>query len=196
MYLYGYTLLEHVKLMYDSFIVLRLKSLTSVVFHFFTEAYPLEAYLPIHSVLPLTKRKPWEVVHLPCTLPPVKESLQGAPPLLISSEAKTSCITSASEVSLDGILFPPVKETLRPCNREENPDGFMCLSKEIEESAPWKRFSGEFFYIFSILYSTLLHLPPLRFNCVGGSWDRTQDSCDFGIGFQTPQLAFNKKGFT
>ncbi len=45
---------------------------------------------------------------------------------------------------------------------------------------------GGFIWIFfSVLYSTLLHLPPLRFHCVGGYWDRTQDSCDFGIGFQT-----------
>ncbi len=35
-----------------------------------------------------------------------------------------------------------------------------------------------------VLYSTLLHLPPFRFNCVGGCWDRTQD-CSFGIGSQT-----------
>jgi hypothetical protein len=27
-----------------------------------------------------------------------------------------------------------------------------------------------------LLYSTLLHLPPLRFRCVGGCWDRTQYS--------------------
>jgi hypothetical protein len=33
-----------------------------------------------------------------------------------------------------------------------------------------------------VLYSTLLHLPPLRFHCAGGRWVRTQDSCDFGIG--------------
>ncbi len=32
-----------------------------------------------------------------------------------------------------------------------------------------------------VLYSTLLHLPPLRFHCVGGCWDRAQDSCDFGV---------------
>ncbi len=25
-----------------------------------------------------------------------------------------------------------------------------------------------------VLYSTLLHVPPLRFNSVGGCWDRTQ----------------------
>ncbi len=33
------------------------------------------------------------------------------------------------------------------------------------------------FLFFYIRYSTLLHLPPLRFHCVIGSWDRTQDSC-------------------
>jgi len=38
---------------------------------------------------------------------------------------------------------------------------------------------------FFVLYSTLLYLPPLRFHCVGGCWDRTQDSCDYGIGCQT-----------
>ncbi len=38
---------------------------------------------------------------------------------------------------------------------------------------------------FNVLYSTLLHLPPLKFHCVGGYWDRTQDCCDFGIGSQT-----------
>jgi hypothetical protein len=30
---------------------------------------------------------------------------------------------------------------------------------------------GEFLDFFYVLYSTLLHLPPLRFNCVGGSWE-------------------------
>ncbi len=32
------------------------------------------------------------------------------------------------------------------------------------------------FFVMHQLYSTLLHLPPLRFHCVGGCWDRTQDS--------------------
>jgi hypothetical protein len=44
---------------------------------------------------------------------------------------------------------------------------------------------GIFWIFFYVLYSTLLHLPPLRFRCVGGCWDRTQDCCDFGIGSQT-----------
>jgi hypothetical protein len=33
------------------------------------------------------------------------------------------------------------------------------------------------FRFFSVLYSTLLYLPPLRIYCVGGFWDRNQDSC-------------------
>jgi hypothetical protein len=31
------------------------------------------------------------------------------------------------------------------------------------------------FFSFDVLYSTLLRLLPLRFHCVGGCWDRTQD---------------------
>ncbi len=41
-------------------------------------------------------------------------------------------------------------------------------------------FEGNFFGF----YFTLLHLPPNRFNCVAGCWDRTQDSCHLGICFQ------------
>ncbi len=44
---------------------------------------------------------------------------------------------------------------------------------------------GDFLDFLIVLYSTLLHLPPLRFHCVGECWDRTQDCCDFGIGIQT-----------
>ncbi len=40
------------------------------------------------------------------------------------------------------------------------------------------------FQVFYVLYSTLFHLPPLRFHCVGGCWDRTQASCDFGFDCQ------------
>jgi hypothetical protein len=43
-----------------------------------------------------------------------------------------------------------------------------------------------FLTVFYVPYSTLLHLPPpLRFHCVGGCWDRTQDCFDFGIGSWT-----------
>ncbi len=44
---------------------------------------------------------------------------------------------------------------------------------------------GSIFLKCTVLYSTLLHLPPLRFHGVGECWDRTQDSCDFGIDCQT-----------
>ncbi len=46
------------------------------------------------------------------------------------------------------------------------------------------QFFKGFFGVFSfyVRYSTLPHLPPLRFHCVGRSWDWTQDSCDYGIG--------------
>ncbi len=47
------------------------------------------------------------------------------------------------------------------------------------------KITGGFFGFFSyVLYSTLLHLPPLRFHCVGGCWNQTQDCCDFGIDSQ------------
>jgi len=42
---------------------------------------------------------------------------------------------------------------------------------------------------FFVLYSTLLHLPPLRFHCADGCWDRTQDSCNWCIGSQTLTIA-------
>ncbi len=45
---------------------------------------------------------------------------------------------------------------------------------------------GYFFGCFFILYSALLHLPPLRFHCVDECWDRTQeDRCNCCIGSQT-----------
>ncbi len=39
---------------------------------------------------------------------------------------------------------------------------------------------GFFGFFFYVLYSTLLHLPPLRFHCVGECSDRTQDCCYIG----------------
>jgi hypothetical protein len=36
------------------------------------------------------------------------------------------------------------------------------------------------FFFFYVRYKTLLYLPPFGI-CVGGSWDRTQECCDFGF---------------
>jgi hypothetical protein len=38
---------------------------------------------------------------------------------------------------------------------------------------------------FLVLYSTLLHVPPLRFHCADRCWDRIQDRCNWCIGSQT-----------
>jgi hypothetical protein len=51
--------------------------------------------------------------------------------------------------------------------------------------SPFIRLIGGFYGLFSF-YSMYciqhcFHLPPIRFHCVGGCWDRTQDCCDFGI---------------
>ncbi len=40
-------------------------------------------------------------------------------------------------------------------------------------------------FFFFVLYSALLHLPPLRFHCADRCWDRTQDRCNWCIGSQT-----------
>ncbi len=40
----------------------------------------------------------------------------------------------------------------------------------------------------SLLYSTLLHLPPLRFHFAGDCWDWNQDCCDFGWHWQSDAL--------
>ncbi len=41
---------------------------------------------------------------------------------------------------------------------------------------------GFFFFFFYALYSTLLHLPPLRFYCVGGCWDRKSGIVNGSVG--------------
>ncbi len=47
-----------------------------------------------------------------------------------------------------------------------------------------KYIKGGFFWVYFYFYeryATLLHLPSLRFYCVGGCWYQTLDCCDFGI---------------
>ncbi len=60
--------------------------------------------------------------------------------------------------------------------RNQNPSSLLVFFKNI--------FRGDFFLSF-LLYSALLHLPPLRFHCADGCWDRTQDRCSWCIGTQT-----------
>ncbi len=58
----------------------------------------------------------------------------------------------------------------------KEPDFFLS-GKEPYKNGQNFLFLRGIFYFFSVLYSTLLHLPPLRFHSVGGC----QDICDFGI---------------
>ncbi len=64
---------------------------------------------------------------------------------------------------------------------------FNFPNQMFAKSQPFKFFFfiWGFFFILSALYSTLLHLSPLRFHCVRGCWYRTRNSCDFGIDCQT-----------
>ena len=50
----------------------------------------------------------------------------------------------------------------------------------------WKCEKTDFWgFLFSVLYSTLLHLPPLSLHCVGGCWDRTRNCCKVCIDSQS-----------
>jgi hypothetical protein len=42
--------------------------------------------------------------------------------------------------------------------------------------------------MYFIQHYFIYHPSALRFHCVVGCWDRTQDCCDFGIGSQTLEL--------
>jgi hypothetical protein len=54
--------------------------------------------------------------------------------------------------------------------------GHACIVDRLKR----KFFSkGDFILLSKVLYTTMLHLPPLRFHCVG---NRTQDCYDFGVG--------------
>jgi hypothetical protein len=53
-----------------------------------------------------------------------------------------------------------------------------------QKLVPWVLQRGNF-WIFYVCYFTLLHLPLVRFHCVGGCWDRTQDCCNFSIDILT-----------
>jgi hypothetical protein len=73
------------------------------------------------------------------------------------------------------------------CMHIENDFGrtlyFLNIVQKLEVLA-WE--SGfNFCFIFYVLNSALLHLPPLRFHCVGGCKDRNQGCCDVFIGSQT-----------
>jgi len=77
-------------------------------------------------------------------------------------------------VSEKDIQFSQIVKLFCPNNNLTDSMGRLILQNENTAT-----------FFSSVLFSTLFHLPPLRFSCVGGCWDRTQDSCDISIGCQT-----------
>jgi hypothetical protein len=53
---------------------------------------------------------------------------------------------------------------------------------------------GFFVFFFLCTLFNLLYLPPLRFHCVGGCCDRTQNCCDVGIDSQMLSTVNSKPG--
>jgi hypothetical protein len=58
----------------------------------------------------------------------------------------------------------------------------LVLEQKISSHSFFKYFFWGGFLIFFVLYSTLLHLPPLRLHRADGCWYRTQDRCSWCIG--------------
>jgi hypothetical protein len=67
-----------------------------------------------------------------------------------------SCVTRCGCHTTSSTLFTVYSETIRS----------------------YLYFWGDFFDIFFVLYSALLHLPSLGFHCADGCWDQTQDRCN------------------
>ncbi len=82
------------------------------------------------------------------------------------------CHTDVLLVGVAGHIVPPVVH-------------IVCLHTVQNVERINSIFLGDFLNIFFVLYSTLLHLPPLRFHCADGCWKRTQDRCNWCIGSQT-----------
>ncbi len=93
-----------------------------------------------------------------------------------------------------GVTVHNQQGELKNCNdnltrRNEVPVNW-ANAEDIVPFTPWKNhtklcFKYFLWGFFFVLYSTLLHLPPLKFHCADGCWDRTQDSCNWCIDSQT-----------
>ncbi len=81
------------------------------------------------------------------------------------------------------VPVPKPDDSLVSLLREAHVSQFVPKNKTIivDESLTKEDEQGKNLLLFSVFYTTLLLLPPLRFHCIGGCWDRIQDSCDFGI---------------
>jgi hypothetical protein len=91
-------------------------------------------------------------------------------------------VPSQLQESIPPLTCPKI-HPLHPEGIGEKAKGYSVIARMNH----FKVFLRGIFLVFSFgfRYSTLLHLPPLRFHCVEGCRGRTQDSCDYGIGSQS-----------
>ncbi len=81
-----------------------------------------------------------------------------------------------------------IKDGKRIRIRDKHPGSATLSGTSILKTSHYYKgdfLGGIFYLVLNVLYSTLLHLPPLRFHCADGWWDRTQDRCNWCIGSQT-----------
>jgi hypothetical protein len=104
--------------------------------------------------------------------PKIKEKIDKQP----SRRLRDYCEKRVAELSIIVIRTPHVVTFYTKYNFHLNLIGLIVFFSQY--------FWGGFFIVFSYLYSALLHLPPLRFHCADGCWDRTQDRCKWCIDSQ------------
>jgi hypothetical protein len=83
---------------------------------------------------------------------------------------------------LERVLVGKVDSASTRCHHEDVHDVRCHVTKQMTSFIILFFYRGDFKNIFYVLYSTMFHLPPLRFHSVGGCWERILDCCDFGIG--------------
>ena len=88
-----------------------------------------------------------------------------------------------------GIETFPVAESKLYCKvtlKKNNKEGEKL--PQLRRSTKSYKVDFFLFSFFNVRYSTVLELPTLRFRCVVGFWDRTQDCCDFRIDINADAL--------
>jgi hypothetical protein len=86
--------------------------------------------------------------------------------------ANATVTTGLGSIRASSDTFISEGRQMKQCHKNPPPPLKNSPLSMITERILW-------IFFMHVLYSTRLHLPPLRFHCVGGLWDRTQDSCDF-----------------
>jgi hypothetical protein len=100
-----------------------------------------------------------------------------------------SCLLSSLSCSQSPSLLIFIEHHLLAVNRKtgrtvQTQDLNLLYIRCIPKIFCFFCFWGIFLFSF-VQYSALLHLPPLKYHCADGCWDRTQDRCIWCISSQT-----------